>query len=212
MSLRKNSITATDPDTAISLTKMLQVNKSLTHLDLSKNGLFDSGACCIFEGLQHNTALVNLSLHENTITATDRDTGRSLTKMLKVNKSLTHLVLSWNGVLDLGAHCIFKGLQQNTTLVNLSLRNNGLTATDSDTARSLTKMLQVNKTLTHLDLSGNGLCDSGARCIFKGLQHNSSLVNLSLHENRITATDPDTARSLIKMLQVNKSLTHFRIK
>ena len=45
------------------LNKMLQVNKSLTHLDLSNNSIFtDSGPRCVFEGLQHNSTLVNLNL------------------------------------------------------------------------------------------------------------------------------------------------------
>ena len=206
--LEKNTITATNPDTARSLTKMLQVNKSLTHLDLSDNYLADSGARSIFEGLQHNTTLMKLLLEKNTITATNPDTARSITKILQVNNSLTHLNLSRNSLSDLGARCIFEGLQCNFTLVKLSLRDNGITSTNLDTATSLTKMLQVNKSLTHLDLSGNNLYESGAFCIFEGLQRNTTLLNLSLEGNAITVIDPDTARSLITMLQVNRTLTH----
>ena len=50
--------------------------------------------------------------------------------------------------------------------------------------------------------------DTGARCIFEGLQFNNTLVNLSLNRTSITATNPDTARSLTTMLKINKSLTH----
>ena len=205
LSLHIPVITATKPDTARSLTELLQVNKSLTHLDFSWNSLSDSGVLCIFEGLQHNATLVNLSLQDNDITATDPDTASSLTKMLQVNKSLTHLDLSRNSLSDSGAHCVYEGLQHNTALVNLSLHDNDIIAV---TAKSLTRMLQVNKSLTHLDLSQNSISDSGARCIYEGLQQNTALVNLLLHDNDITANDPGTARSLTKMLQVNKSLTH----
>ena len=83
--------------------------------------------------------------------------------------------------------------------LNLSICD--ITATDPDTARSLTKMLQMNKTLTHLNLSENNRFSySRAQCIFESL---STLVRTS-----IAATDPDTARSVTKILQVNKSLTH----
>ena len=65
-------------------------------------------------------------------------------------------------------------------------------------------MLQVNKSLTHIDFSSNEtFSDSGARCIFEGLQHNTTLVNMNLCSTGIKATDPGTARSLTKVLQVN---------
>ena len=269
--LRNSEFTCYDPDTARSFTEMLQVNKSLTHLDLSENSFIDSGSHCVFEGLQHNNTLVNLNLSTTRLRSTDSDTVRSLNKMFQVNKSLTHLDLSGNFLILKGS-CVFDGLrhnstlthlslsnnnrysdtgpdisrslsqmlrvnqslthldlsktrflskseglsifislQHNTTLVNLNLSNAGITAADPDTARSLTKMLQVNKSLTNLDLSKNGICDSGAHYVFEGLQSNTTLVNLNLSNTGITAADPDTARSLIKMLQVNKSLTHLDI-
>ena len=213
LNLSDTNITATNPETSRSLTKMLQVNKSLTHLDLSYNSL-ESGARCIFEGLQHNTALLNLNLSTTDITATDPDTKRYLTKMLQVNKSLTHLDLSMNKTLsDSGARCIFEGLQHNTALVNLNLSETGITATDPDTAMSLTKMLQVNTFLTHLDLSWNEtFLESGARCIYEGLQHNNSaLVDLNLSNAGIKVTDPDIAQSLYKMLHEKQITWHVNV-
>ena len=195
------------------LTKMLHMNKTLTHLNLSRNSeLSDSGACCIFEGLKYNTSLTHLNLSETGIGATDLDTARSLTKMLQMNKSLTHLDLSYSSFLKSSACHIFKGLQDNTTLTHLSLRNTSLATSNIDTARCLMKMLQVNKSLTHLDLSGyNTITDSGACCIFEGLQHNTSLIYLNLCRTNVTETDPDTARSLTTMLQKNKSLVHLQL-
>ena len=193
------------------LTEMLRLNKSLTHLDLSMNIFSDSGACCIFEILQHNTILVNLRLSQTGITAADPDTAKSLTKMLQVNKTLTHLDLSGNEFLDSGACCIFEGLQHNSILVNLNLSKSGITATDPDTVWSLTKMLQVNKSLTHLDLSENAFLDSGAHFIFENLEYNTSLVSLNLSHTSIKIADPDTAMSFVKMLKMNKCLTHLNL-
>ena len=199
----------TDPATVKSLSQMLQVNKSLTHLDLSKSTNFlESEICCIFEGLQHNTALLKLNVSCTGITATD-PVSKSLTTMLQLNKSLTHLDLSSNKTFsDSGACCIFEALQSaDTTLVNLNLSNCGMTVSAIE---SLTKMLQINKSLKFLNISRNHLSDSGAQCIFQCLQHNATLIKLSLRKTCITA-DPDTAKFFAKMINENKSLTHLDI-
>ena len=196
--------------TAQALITMLQVNKTLTHFKLCDNKEFsDSGAYCIFHGLQHNTTLVHLNLSNNTRLIATEDTAQALTKILQVNKTLTHFELCDNKEFsDLGAYCIFQGLQHNTTLVHLNLSNIGLVATE-DTAQALTKMLQVNKTLTHFELCDNKeFSDSGAYCIFQGLQHNTALVHLNLSNNTGLIATEDTAQALITMLQVNKTLTH----
>ena len=187
---------------------MLQVNKTLTHLDLSNNEKFsDSGAYCVFQGLQHNTSLVHLNLCDTGLVATE-DTAQALTTMLQVNKTLTHLNLLGNWKFSkLGTYFVFQGLQQNITLVHLNLGNTGLVATE-DTAQALTKMLHVNKTLTHLDLSHNEkFSDSGAYCVFQGLQQNTSLVHLNFRIIGLVATE-DTAQALTTMLRINKTIKH----
>ena len=203
--LSNTGLVATE-DTAQALTTMLQVNKTLTHLDLSWNWKFsDSGACCVFQSLQHNTTLVHLNLSNTGLVAIE-DTAQALTTMLQINKTLTHLDLS-NNEKFLRAYCVVKGLQHNTALVHLNLSNTGLVATE-DTAQALTTMLQVNKTLTHLDLSWNWkFSDSGACCVFQSLQHNTTLVHLNLSNTGLVAIE-DTAQALTTMLQINKTLTH----
>ena len=188
------------------LTKMLQVNKSLTHLDLSYNKkLSDSGAQCIFKGLQHNTALVSLNLSSTGITATDPDTVTSLAIMLQRNNSLKHIDLSRNYISKSANNCIFEALQHNSSLINLILWYQFVKA-DSDTARSFYKMIQVNSSLTHLDVGCSGF---SIYCTFQALQHNTTLVNLNVSSAcYMKDMDPDTARSLSKMLRENKSLTH----
>ena len=183
--------------------------KPLTELDLSS--LSEEQVCSIITHLQHyTTTLVNLNLSDTGITA---DTAQSLVRILQVNRSLTHLNLAdLKNFSDFGAYCVFKGLQHNTTLVKLNLRYCDITVTNQDTARLLSTMLRENNSLTHLNLSGNNnFSDLGAQCIFESLQHNSTLVYLNLSMTTITATDPDTARSLTEMLQVNKSLTHLNL-
>ena len=212
LNLSNTGISATESDTARALVTMLTVNKSLTHLNLSQLKNFsDTGACCVFKGLQHNNTLVNLNLSNTGIAATEPDTAQALVTMLQVNKSLTHLNLSQlDKFSDTGACSVFEGLKHNGTIVNLNLSKTAIAATEPDTAKALVKMLQVNKSLTHLTLAHlKNFSDLGAFCVFKGLRHNASLVNLNLTNCNIAVTDPDTVRSLTNMLEENNSLTHF---
>ena len=191
-------------DTVQALTTMLQVNKTLTHLDLSINWNFsDAGACCVCQGLQHNTSLVDLNLSNTGLVATE-DTARALTTMLQDNKTLTHLDLSRNTKFsDLGACCVFEGLQHNNKIVHLNLSSIGLVTTD-DISQALTTMLRINKTLTHLDLSMNRtLLYSGTLCICEGLQHNTTLVYLNLSDTGITDKG---AEYIAQALESNRSL------
>ena len=180
--------------------------KPLTELDITS--VSNLKVCSIITHIQHyTTTLVNLNLSDTIITA---DTAQCLVRILQENRSLKHLNLAdLSNFFELGAYCVFKGLQHNTTLVKLNLTNCDITVTNQDTARLLSTMLRENNSLTHLNLSGNNnFSDLGAQCIFESLQHNSTLVYLNLSMTTITATDPDTARSLTEMLQVNKSLTY----
>ena len=186
--------------------RFLCVNKKLLNLDLSANNIFDSGARCIFEGLQHNTTLIDLNLSQTGITATDPDTAKSLTKMLQVNKSLTHLDLSGNTLSDSGALSIFEGLEDNTALVILNLRHTLRKLhiyLDTAVGMSLTKMLQVNKCLTHLDLS-NHSSEEMIQCIFEGLKHNSTLRYLDLHG--VIAITYLVAKRIAQALHLNCTL------
>ena len=94
MNFSSTGLVATE-DTARALTAMLQVNKTLTHLDLSENWNFsDSGAdwAYIFKRLsaRYHTRLFELSRR---LLATE-DTAHALTTILQFNKRLRHLDLS----------------------------------------------------------------------------------------------------------------------
>ena len=207
--VRGTRLVATD-DTAQALTTMLQVNKTLTHLDLSNNStLLVSGTRFIFEGLLCNTTLVQLNLSNTGLVATEV-TAQALTTMLQVNNTLTHLDLSNNFTLFVSGTwfiILFESLLCNTTLVQLNLRNTGFVATE-EIAQSLTTMLQVNKTLTQLDLSNNWEFQN-ASCIFQGLQNNTTLVYLNLSNIELEVKkDTPLAKALTTVLQENKHLKH----
>ena len=197
-------------NTAIALGKMLQVNNSLTHLDLSNNCTFyTSGTWFIFNSLKYNTTLVQLNLSNTGLVATV-ETAQALTTMLQVNKTLTHLDLSSN-LLRFESY-VFQGLQNNATLVYLNLRDKELRVKkDTPLAKALTTMLQENKHLKYLDLSCNPLYDEGVYCLCEGLQYNTTLVCLNLSDTGITdkgaeyiARAYNSNRSLQLTLVINK--------
>ena len=150
--------------------EMCKINKSLTHLSLSGRRGF---ACYVFVGLQHNNTLVYLNLSSTLLVATD-DTAQALTAMLRVNKTLKHLDLSFNWIFsDAGAYCVCQGLQHNTTLVYLNLNTTGIT---DKGAEYIVRALDSNHSLQSLDISRNPIRDG--RHIAQLLERNNPLKKL----------------------------------
>ena len=112
MNISNTGLVATE-DTAQALTTMLQVNKTLTHLDLSANWKFsDLGAFCVCQGLKHNTTLVYLNLRYTGIT----DKGAEyIAQAIESNCYLQNLDISYNQISDRGFACIAMS-KTNTTL------------------------------------------------------------------------------------------------
>ena len=183
----------------VPLSKALSVNSSLTNLDLSTNGIGDSGAASLSQALAVNSSLTNLDLSANSI----GDSGAaSLSQALAVNSSLTNLNLMDNGIGPSGAASLSQALAVNSSLTNLSLTFNGIS--DSEVA-PLSQALAVNSSLTNLNLSDNDIGDSGAASLSQALAVNSSLTNLDLSANSIGDSG---AASLSQALAVNSSLTN----
>ena len=98
---------------------------------------------------------------------------------------------------------IARALQSNTSLTLLRLMNLKLKYTEHN-GLALTEMLHMNQSLRQLDLSGNPrLSNSTARCIFLGLQGNTTLVELQLNDTGIT---DEGAEHIAQALQINRSL------
>ena len=105
-------------DTAQALTTMLQMNKSLTHLDLAYNDdLSDSGAYCV----SHATSLVYLDLRNTGIT----DKGAEyIAQTINSNNSLESLLIDNNNITDDGFAYIAKSLKTAYSLSFLSIYPN----------------------------------------------------------------------------------------
>ena len=169
-------------DSIVSSDSFLQLTKELRNTDF-------------FHITELNFVNTKLQLTNN---QSKEEVGSILKEFFEMNKSLTHLTLSYSCI---DPCYIFQGLQHNNTLVHLNLNGAGFFAADRE---ALTTMLQVNNTLTHLDLSGNFLL-LGSSNIFSALEHNTTLLYLNLSNTKL---DDAVLAALITMLQINKTLTH----
>ena len=183
--------------------EVVGANASLTHLDLSKNGIGNTDAESLSRALAFNSFLTNLGLSENSIGHTGAE---SLSRALIINSSLTNLDLAMNIIGHTGAESLSHALSANSSLTDLDLSHNGI---GDPGAESLSQALTVNSSLTNLDLSENSIGDTGAESLFRALTVNSSLTNLDLSENSIGDT---VAESLSRALTVNSSLTNLDLR
>ena len=183
---------------AASLSQALAINSSLTSLDLSSNGIGDSGAASLSQALAINSFLTSVDLSSNAI----RDSGAaSLSQALVSNSSLTSLDLSSNGIGDSGAASLSQVLAINSSLTSLDLSWNWIGVSG---ASSLSQALATNSSLTSLGLSESGIGNTGAFCLSQALATNSSLTSLGLIGSGIGNTG---ASCLSKALATNSSLT-----
>ena len=190
--------------------RMLNVNKTLKILKISGCELDTAVATSIFRSLQHNTSLEELDLSENNQLGDSEVVRCAIERMLNVNIKLKILTLSSCELDTAVATSIFRSLQHNTSLEKLDLSENyQLAEGDSKAVRcAIERMFNVNKTLKVLTLCSCELDTAVATSIFRSLQHNTSLEELDLSENRqLTEGDSEAVGCAIeRMLNVNRKL------
>ena len=170
-------------------------------LDLSKNSTI--GSLCWANSLATNISIVDLDINSCSLQITDQN-GPNFINMLKENQILKSMNLSNNPELgELALLYTAKGLQHNTSLVQLNLSSCALTVTDMS-EQAIGEMLKTNTTLKGLNMSGNtSLGDTGVKCIGKGISVSTTLILLNLRNCGITASG---AEYLSQMLSQNRSL------
>ena len=206
------------------LAKAVEINTSLTSLDLSGNYLNGENANHFFEALKTNKTLTSLNLSSDEI----NDDIYSIDDALKENTTLTSLTLLGKEIGNSVANLIANGLKENTGLTSLSfgiLKDEGaesiaealkenktlkklvLTCDMSDEgAESIAEALKENKTLTSLDLLGGFIEAKGANKIAEALKENTSLTSLVLKYSHMIS-NPDDSFDCHDALKKNKTLT-----
>jgi Ran GTPase-activating protein (RanGAP) involved in mRNA processing and transport len=181
--LKKQNLT--DEDMEI-LVREAIINKQCKQLELSKNKITSVGASIIAKALNNNTTLEvlyftdnrfgdmgaksltqTLSLNNSKIVILDvQDTGITdegasyLAEMLKTNKKLRSLLLSYNEISDRGVQHLANVItHHNTTLVQLFVGRHKLVSDLS--VDTLVEMLKHNQTLEYLKITECNLSEKG---------------------------------------------------
>ncbi len=204
LDLRSNNITSTG---AMSLQGLIVHNATLRSLALSDNEIGDSGLMALSRGLQQTTQslLRQLNVQSNLIT---NDSGPTIAAMLRSNRSLQELNLSFNSLGDDGVATIVSALttttttattthhhqRENTTLRTLSLRRNGITNVG---AQRIGAALPYMKGLKELLLSKNDIDGLGVTAILHGLRSNVEIeyIDVDYHHTKrqVSSTNLATA-------------------
>lgn len=152
----------------------------LREIYLGENDLGDEGVAIIANAVIGNTSLRLLDLRSNMITPNG---ALAIQGMIVASQYLLELNLSGNHLGNLGVHCLARGLQQQTCLLEkLDLDANGI---DAAGARSIALMLRSNRRLRELKIAFNSINDEGAAAIAASLERNTTLQWLSLRRNGI---------------------------
>lgn len=120
----------------------LKYNTSLVELNLRLNRLTDEGGRMLLEGLAEHRMLRTLSLSNNTL---GKETADALAEIISdPHCALRSIDLSGNSLKQADAETLLQGLQQNTTLVALDLRQNDIPA-DADCLVRIAQKLRSNE-------------------------------------------------------------------
>ncbi len=171
----------------------------LTSLDLSGNGITDSGARALARELARPvSALKELALSDNLIGDGGADALAELLAADLHGAGLTRLSLDSNHVAPRGARCLAAALGANSTLKYLSLAGNGVGDVG---ARAFAAALGANRSLTHLDLAASHIGADGVAALVAALDAHRSLTDLTLADNVV---DADVEQRRVDRLRLNR--------
>ena len=109
------------------LAEVIQINKTLQELNISKNNITDEGAQRLAEAIQINKTLQELNISKNNIT----DEGaKRLAEAIQVNTTLQELNISKNWISKEGVMKIVEACTKNRTLHKLVCTHNNLSKSE----------------------------------------------------------------------------------
>ncbi len=189
------------------LCSALADNKTLSALDLERNGM--SGAVLAMFGdlLRTNQSIVELGLTGNKIGEKDGDVAGRLAEGLKVNSTLEELMLSHCRLGTKGTVRLVKALRGNSTLWKLNIGHNRISDRG---ANAIWRVLKKNETLYHLNLNGNKITGDNAKNFAAAMGQNSTLAVLKLECNALSDTMWTQIATLLEKSE-NTVLEHLQL-
>lgn len=176
---------------------VLQTNRSVTSLDLSKSNIGNEGASSICFALARHPALTSLSLSANQINGP----LESLQALLTTCKTLKSLSLSKNRLGDDGAKALFSILETSSSLQVLDVSDNGI---ERPGAQAFGEALLRTKSLRTVNFSKNSIFNDGCQAICSALERNKTVTSLELSDSNVSL---EGSRALAKMLLENVTLS-----
>ncbi|GMH80133.1 hypothetical protein TrST_g12153 [Triparma strigata] len=163
----------------------------LEELTLDHTDVDDAECCLLMDSLCENTTLKRLTMSNNLIGQGEAlntcqpglTTGpEAVAKMLRINKTLLELDLSWNSIMGDSAVDLAAAVAENSTLQILNLKQNSFS---EHASQELGRSLIDNKGLQVLDLSYNQVSIRGAMVLATALKVNSTIRQLILDGNSV---------------------------
>ncbi|KAJ3131220.1 hypothetical protein HK100_006628 [Physocladia obscura] len=163
---------------ASEISEMLGFNGTLRNLNLKGNNFGDKEAIILADGLKQNSALRVLDLSYNKI----GDLGAlALGTGILQNDGLKELNLAWNQIRVRGANGFFNSVKDNTTITTLNLRDNGICENGQATSLFLSK----SDSIISFNISCTRMTDVALISIAKGIEQNYSIKDLDLSDNGV---------------------------
>lgn len=185
----------------VSLMNLMQRSSTLTHLNVSHNGITDTDGRYIAKGLPNGLFLKRLNLRHNNL-------GPAFGEALggAMNDSLTELFLGYNPLEASGSLALLKELSASSSVCIVDLAWCGVT---DEAAGYLFDLINGGLSLVALGLSHNGLGPASANAIARALTNNTTLQQLDVSYNPLTESG---VKDLLKELQGNLTLELLNIK
>lgn len=171
----------------------LPANRTLVKLDLTENELGEKGGEIFAELIFQGSPISQINLSKNKL---GDHAAQTLAEAIYVTNNLTHLNLSWNFLNTPNTIKILNELSNNSVLNELNLSWNSLEGVRI--AKAIQNLIKVAP-LTILDLSNNRFCNDAIPLLVSQLNKCKTLVTLDLSYNPLTTVDANIV--IEKMLQ-----------
>ncbi|OQS00522.1 hypothetical protein THRCLA_21679 [Thraustotheca clavata] len=169
------------------IAECLEHNHRLTYLNLSWNHICNEGTSAFATSLAVNRALRRLDLRGNEI---GTQGIVAISSGLATNACLEEIYLRWNDIGPRAAIALAEALTRNKHLRTLDIEQQHM---EVEGAIAFGAMLKKNGALTSLNLKSDlvqhpnsSFGVEGTKCLATALNHNKTLMNLNISENRLT--------------------------
>ncbi|KAI8897574.1 hypothetical protein BC833DRAFT_526913 [Globomyces pollinis-pini] len=181
---------------AQALSKVLEVNTFINHLDLSYNCIEDGGQF-LGLGLCINTTITYLNLGYNNL----KSAGAQLSTMIADNSTIKTLILCGNRFGDAEASQLAEGIRQNQFLQTLDLSHNEIGDLGGI---ALGVGISQNEGLRELNIGWNEMRNRGITGFLNGCKDNPTLTNLNIEHNGIGSNSACLQSFLAKSSSIQK--------